>query len=75
MFAVELARELLELFVGGGPEGDLIVEAYVPPSQASQARSGRPKDTNTTPGDRRHSRDDEAGSETQPLSDEAMDED
>lgn len=66
---------MLELFVGGGPEGDLIVEAYVPPSQASQVKSGRPKEMDETLGDRGRVQDDDAGSETQPLSDDPMDED
>lgn len=58
----------MELFVGG-PEGDLIVEAYVPPSQDDSVnkavRGNRKVDGDAA----EPNADDDEGSETQPLSD------
>jgi hypothetical protein len=42
-YDTELARELLELLVGG-PEGDLIVEAYVAPSSQEHRLTPEPYD-------------------------------
>jgi hypothetical protein len=64
----ELARELLELFVGG-PEGDLIVEAYVPPTQDDSAnRTARENHMEVGGHIAEPNVDDDEGSETQPLS-------
>lgn len=66
---LELARELLELFVGG-PEGDLIVEAYVPPSQGDPTKKATYENVMEVDGNTVEPiADDDEGSETQPLSD------
>jgi len=65
----EFARELLELFVGG-PEGDLIVEAYVPPSQDDPTKKAAHENVMKVDGNTvEPTADGDEGSETQPFSD------